>query len=184
MSEQPHHVGTRFNLSKWALDHQSLVIFLMLATVVAGLLSYQKLSRNEDPPFTIKTMVVGARWPGASAADTVNLLTDKLEKKLSETPHLDYTQSYTRPGQSVIMVNLRDDTPPAEVDGVWYTVRKKMSDIASTLPEGVQGPFFDDEFGDTYGSIYAFHADGFTQRELRDRVETCLLYTSPSPRDS
>ncbi|NTF89976.1 efflux RND transporter permease subunit [Agrobacterium rhizogenes] len=172
MSEQPHHVGTRFNLSKWALDHQSLVIFLMLATVVAGLLSYQKLSRNEDPPFTIKTMVVGARWPGASAADTVNLLTDKLEKKLSETPHLDYTQSYTRPGQSVIMVNLRDDTPPAEVDGVWYTVRKKMSDIASTLPEGVQGPFFDDEFGDTYGSIYAFRADGFTQRELRDRVET------------
>ncbi|QND44789.1 efflux RND transporter permease subunit (plasmid) [Rhizobium lusitanum] len=171
MSEQPHQVRTPFNLSKWALDHQSLVIFLMLATVVAGLLSYQKLSRNEDPPFTIKTMVVGARWPGASAADTVNLLTDKLEKKLSETPHLDYTQSYTRPGQSVIMVNLRDDTPPADVDSIWYTVRKKMSDIASTLPDGVQGPFFDDEFGDTYGSIYAFHADGFTQRELRDRVE-------------
>jgi len=171
MSEQPHRVRTRFNLSKWALDHQSLVIFLMLATVVAGILSYQKLSRNEDPPFTIKTMVVGARWPGASATDTVNLLTDKLEKKLSETPHLDYTQSYTRPGHSVIMVNLRDDTPPGEVDGIWYTVRKKMADIASTLPDGVQGPFFDDEFGDTFGSIYAFRAEGFSQRELRDRVE-------------
>ncbi|NEJ47480.1 AcrB/AcrD/AcrF family protein [Rhizobium leguminosarum] len=170
MSLQPNQM--RFNLSKWALAHQSLVIFLMLATIAAGFLSYQKLSRNEDPPFTIKTMVVGARWPGASAADTVNLLTDKLEKKLSETPHLDYTQSYTRPGQSVIMVNLRDDTPPGEVDGIWYTVRKKIWDIAATLPEGVQGPFFDDEFGDTYGSIYAFHAEGFTQRELRDRVET------------
>jgi len=161
----------RFNLSKWAIDHKPVVIFLMLATLIAGALSYQKLSRNEDPPFTIKTMVVGARWPGASVSDTVNLVTDKLEKKLSETPHVDYTQSYTRPGQSVIMVNLRDDTPPDQVDSIWYTVRKKISDIASTLPEGVQGPFFDDEFGDTFGSIYAFRAEGFTQRELRDRVE-------------
>ncbi|MGV2124725.1 efflux RND transporter permease subunit [Agrobacterium vitis] len=171
MSEQSSQSRPRFNLSKWALDHQSLVIFLMLAAVLSGILSYQKLSRNEDPPFTIKTMVVGARWPGASAADTVNLLTDKLEKKLSETPHLDYTQSYTRPGQSVIMVNLRDDTPPSEVEGIWYTVRKKIADISSTLPEGVEGPAFDDEFGDTYGSIYAFRAEGFSQRELRDRVE-------------
>nr|NLR88223.1 efflux RND transporter permease subunit [Rhizobium sp. P28RR-XV] len=162
---------SRFNLSSWAINHRSLVVFLMLATMVAGVLSYQKLSRNEDPPFTIKTMVVGARWPGASVTDTVNLLTDKLEKKLSETPHLDYTQSYTRPGQSVIMVNLRDDTPPSDVDGIWYTVRKKMSDIAGTLPDGVQGPFFDDEFGDTFGSIYAFRAEGFSHRELRDRVE-------------
>jgi multidrug efflux pump len=172
MSEHSNNVKSRFNLSKWALEHQSLVIFLMLSTVVAGLLSYTKLSRNEDPPFTIKTMVVGARWPGASASDTVNLLTDKIEKKLSETPHLDFTQSYTRPGQSVVMVNLRDDTPPSEVDHIWYTVRKKMSDVASTLPDGVQGPFFDDEFGDTYGSIFAFHAEGFTRRALRDRVET------------
>ncbi|MUO80744.1 AcrB/AcrD/AcrF family protein [Agrobacterium vitis] len=171
MSEQSPQSRARFNLSKWALGHQSFVIFLMFAAIISGILSYQKLSRNEDPPFTIKTMVVGARWPGASATDTVNLLTDKLEKKLSETPHLDYTQSYTRPGQSVIMVNLRDDTPPAEVDGIWYTVRKKISDITSTLPEGVEGPFFDDEFGDTYGSIYAFRAEGINQRELRDRVE-------------
>lgn len=171
MIDQTQSGRPRFNLSKWALEHQSLVIFLMLATLVAGFMSYQRLSRNEDPPFTIKTMVVGARWPGASAADTVNFLTDKLEKKLAETPHLDYTRSYTRPGQSVIMVNLRDDTPSGDVDGIWYTVRKKISDIAATLPDGVQGPFFDDEFGDTYGSIYAFHAEGFSQRELRDRVE-------------
>ncbi|WP_337268298.1 efflux RND transporter permease subunit [Oryzifoliimicrobium ureilyticus] len=161
----------RFNLSQWAIDQKPVVIFLMLAAFVAGSLSYQKLSRNEDPPFTIKTMVVGARWPGASVTDTANLLTDKLEKKLAETPHLDYTQSYTRPGQAVIMVNLRDDTPPDQIDRIWYTVRKKISDISATLPEGVQGPFFDDEFGDTFGSIYAFRSDGFTQRELRDRVE-------------
>lgn len=162
---------SRFNLSAWTLKHQSLVIFLMIATVVGGIWSYQRLSRNEDPPFTIKTMVVSALWPGASTADTVNLLTDKLEKKLSETPYLDYTQSYTRPGQSVIMVNLRDSAPPEAVADTWYKVRKKIADIAPTLPSGVQGPFFDDEFGDTYGSIYVFTAEGFSARELRDRVE-------------
>ncbi len=161
----------KFNLSAWALKHQSFVIFLMLATILGGVWSYQRLSRNEDPPFTIKTMVVSAVWPGASTADTVNLLTDKLEKKLSETPYLDFTQSYTRAGQSVIMVNLRDSAPPAEVPDVWYKVRKKINDIAPTLPAGVQGPFFDDEFGDTFGSIYTFTADGFSSRELRDRVD-------------
>ncbi len=162
---------SRFNLSAWTLKHQSLVIFLMIATILGGVWSYQRLSRNEDPPFTIKTMVVSAAWPGASATDTVNLLTDKLEKKLSETPHLDFTQSYTRAGQSVVMVNLRDDTPPGTVPDVWYTVRKKITDIAPSLPSGVQGPFFDDEFGDTFGSIYVFHADGFSARELRDRAD-------------
>ena len=162
---------SRFNLSAWTLKHQSLVIFLMLATVLGGIWSYQRLSRNEDPPFTIKTMVVSATWPGASINDTVNLLTDKLEKKLSETPYLDFTQSYTRAGQSVIMVNLRDDAPPKAVDDVWYQVRKKISDSVPSLPSGVQGPFFDDEFGDTFGSIYTFTAEGFSPRELRDRVE-------------
>lgn len=161
----------RFNLSAWTLKHQSLIIFLMIATIFGGFWSYQRLSRNEDPPFTIKTMVVTANWPGASVTDTTNLLTDKLEKKLNETPYLDYTQSYTRAGQSVVMVNLRDDTPPSAVSDVWYKVRKKIGDITPTLPEGVQGPFFDDEFGDTYGIIYTFSADGFSPRELRDRVE-------------
>ncbi len=168
MSASPKN---RFNLSAWTLKHQSLIIFLMIATMLGGVWSYQRLSRNEDPPFTIKTMVVSAVWPGASATDTVNLLTDKLEKKLSETPYLDFTQSYTRAGQSVITVNLRDSTPPEAVPDVWYKVRKKINDIVPTLPVGVQGPFFDDEFGDTFGSIYTFTAEGFSSRELRDRVD-------------
>lgn len=161
----------RFNLSAWTLQRPSLMVFLMLATLVAGALSYLKLSRNEDPPFTIKTMVVSAQWPGASTRDTVNLVTERLERKLAETPYLDFTQSYSRPGQAVIFVNLRDDTPPAKVADIWYQVRKKMGDLAPTLPQGTQGPFLNDEFGDTFGSIYAFTAEGFSPRELRDRVD-------------
>jgi multidrug efflux pump subunit AcrB len=161
----------RFNLSAWAVSHQSLVIFLMLACVVLGAWSYKGLPRNEDPPFTIKTMVVSAAWPGASTTDTVNLLTDKLERKLQETPFLDTVESYTRPGESVVFVKLRDDTPPEKVEGVWYSVRKKIADLAPALPEGVQGPAFNDEFGDTFGVIYAVRGEGFSARALRDRVE-------------
>ncbi len=161
----------RFNLSAWTLEHQSFIIFLMIAVMLGGAWSYQQLPRSEDPPFTIKTMVVTAAWPGANVTDTVNLLTDKIEKKLNETPYLDYTQSYTRAGQAVVMVNLRDDTPPGKVNDIWYTIRKKVSDIAAMLPAGVQGPFFDDEFSDTYGIIYTFSADGFSPRGLEDQVE-------------
>lgn len=159
------------NLSAWTLQRPSLMVFLMLAVTITGAMSYFRLSRNEDPPFTIKTMVVSAQWPGASTRDTVNLVTEKLERKLSETPHLDFTQSYTRPGQAVIFVNLRDDTPAAKVAETWYQVRKKMADVLPLLPEGVQGPFLNDEFGDTFGLIYAFEAEGFNKRELRDRVD-------------
>lgn len=163
--------GTGFNLSAWTLKHQSLVIFLMLAVMLGGVMSYQRLSRNEDPPFTIKVMVVSAQWPGASTTDMTNLVTDKLEKRLSETPYLDFTQSYTRPGQTVIFVNLRDTTPPGQVPDIWYQVRKKVGDLAPDLPAGVLGPFYNDEFGDTFGSLFAFTGDGFSLRELRDRVE-------------
>lgn len=160
-----------FNLSSWAIANQSLVIFLMIATMIAGTLSYLSLPRNEDPPFTIKTMVVAAYWPGATGEDMMNLVTDRLEETLEETPHLDRVDSYTRPGETVIFVNLRDDAPPAEVPDAWYQVRKKMGDLAPMLPSGVLGPFFDDEFGDTFGLIYGFTADGFTHDELRDRAE-------------
>lgn len=160
-----------FNLSAWTIGQKPLIFFLMLITLVGGAMSYAQLSRNEDPAFTIKTMVVAATWPGATIADTTNLLTDRLEKKLEEVPYLDRLDSYTRPGETVIMVNLRDDAPASAVPDAWYQVRKKTADIASTLPSGVQGPFFDDEFGDTYGQIFSFTAEGFSDRELRDYLE-------------
>lgn len=163
--------GKRFNLSAWALAHQQLIAFLMCVIIGAGIMSYSRLPRNEDPAFTIKTAVVSAAWPGATAADTVQFVTDVLEKKLQETPYLDYVESYTRAGESVIFVNLRDDTPPELVQHIWYTIRKKMTDIAPSLPEGASSPAVNDEFDDTFGTIYGFTADGFSSRELRDRVD-------------
>ncbi len=126
---------------------------------------------QQDPAFTIKTAVVSAQWPGATVKDTVSFVTDTLEKKLQEIPHLDYIESYTRPGSSVIFVNLRDDTPPSEVAGIWYSVRKKMDDIRASLPDGTTTPAVDDELDDTYGTIYGFTSDGFTPRQLRDTVD-------------
>ncbi|CAI8763368.1 efflux RND transporter permease subunit [Kosakonia quasisacchari] len=161
----------RFNLSAWALEHQQLVSFFMMLIIATGILCYEKLPRNEDPAFTIKTAVVSAQWPGATVADTTRLVTDVLEKKLQEIPWLDYIESESRAGSAVIYVNLRDDTPPRQVPDIWYQVRKKMQDIAPSLPQGVQGPAVNDEFDDTFGTIYGFTADGYTARELRDRVE-------------
>ncbi|MEQ4452420.1 efflux RND transporter permease subunit [Kosakonia sp. YIM B13605] len=162
---------SRFNLSAWALEHQQLVSFFMMLIIATGILCYENLPRNEDPAFTIKTAVVSAQWPGATVADTTRLVTDVLEKKLQETPWLDYIESESRAGSAVINVNLRDDTPPAQVPGIWYQVRKKMQDIAPSLPQGAQGPAVNDEFDDTFGTIYGFTAEGYTARELRDRVE-------------
>jgi multidrug efflux pump subunit AcrB len=161
----------RFNLSQWAIGHRSLVAYLMLIVAVAGISSYLRLGRSEDPDFTVKTMVVQAAWPGATVSDTLEQVTDRLERKLQETPNLDYVKSYTIPGQTTIFVNLKDSTPPAQVPDIWYQVRKKVADIRSTLPQGLVGPGFNDEFGDTYGIVYGFTANGFTHRELRDYVE-------------
>ncbi|WP_455845143.1 efflux RND transporter permease subunit [Pantoea agglomerans] len=162
----------KFNLSAWALAHQQLMAFLMLMILGAGVLSYQALPRNEDPAFTIKTAVVSAQWPGADLSDTVQLLTEPLEKKLQEVPYLDYVQSETHPGKTVIFVNLRDSTPPGKVQDIWYQVRKKMQDVSSALPAGVAAPAVNDDFDDTFGTIYGFTAEGFSTRELRDRVES------------
>jgi multidrug efflux pump subunit AcrB len=161
-----------FNLSTWAIGHRSLVWFLTIIIVVAGFYSYQRLGRNEDPAFTIKTMVVQTAWPGATINDTLTQITDRLEKKLQETPYLDYIRSYTVAGQTTIFVNLLGTTPAKSVPDIWYQVRKKVGDIRSSMPQGISGPFFNDEFGDTYGIIYAFTADGFSHRDLRDHVET------------
>jgi multidrug efflux pump subunit AcrB len=160
-----------FNLSRWALEHRSFVWYLMLLFVVSGVWSYLRLGREEDPPFTVKTMIVATAWPGATMEETILQVTDRIEKKLQETPSLDYLKSYTQSGQSTILVVLKESTPPAIVPDVWDKVRKKVDDIRTTLPQGIQGPFFNDGFGDTVGTIYAFTADGFTARELRDYVE-------------
>ena len=159
-----------FNLSEWALRHRSLVTFFMLMIVIAGIGDYFKLGRSEDPDFTVKTMVVAAEWPGATVHDTLEQITDRLERKLQETPSLDYVKSFTSAGRATIFVNLKDSTPPADVPDIWYQVRKKVGDIAGTLPRGVVGPRFDDEFGDTYGIVYGFTANGFSERELLDYV--------------
>jgi multidrug efflux pump subunit AcrB len=161
----------RFNLSKWALEHRSFVTYLMLASVVLGVLSYLQLGRDEDPAFAIRTMVVRASWPGATIDDTLYQVTERLEQTLRETPHLDYLRSFTSPGVSTIYVNLQGSTPAAEIPDIWYHVRKSIGDKRSMLPAGVVGPAFDDEFGDTFSIVYGFTADGFTQRELRDYVE-------------
>ncbi len=160
-----------FNLSAWAITHRSFVYYVMAMLVIIGIVSYMRLGRNEDPTFTIKAMVVQTQWPGATLEDTVLQITERIERKLQETPHLDYLKSYTRPGQSTIFVYLKGSTGPKAVSDAWYQVRKKIHDIELTLPLGVVGPVEDDEFGDTYGIVYGFTADGFTHRELRDYVE-------------
>src|ERR1700750_884780 len=116
-------------------------------------------------------MLVAAEWPGATVGDTLEQVTDRLERKLQETPSLDYLKSYTTAGQATIFVYLKDSTPPAQVPDIWYQVRKKVYDIRNTMPQGIVGPSFNDEFGDTYGIVYGFTADGFTHRELRDYVD-------------
>ena len=161
----------RFNLSEWAIRHRSLVTYFMLVIVIAGVASYLRLGRSEDPDFTVKTMVVQVGWPGATVGDTIEQITDRLERKLQETPNLDYLKSYTTAGKATIFVYLKDSTPPAQVPDIWYQVRKKVGDIRNTLPQDILGPGFNDEFGDTYGIVYGFTADGFTHRELRDHVE-------------
>jgi len=152
--------------------HRSFVWFLVIIVVAAGGLSYLRLGRNEDPNFTIKTMVVQVIWPGANITDTLQQITDRVEKKLQETPGLDYIRSYTVAGTSTVFITLKGSVQSRDVPDVWYQVRKKIGDIRQNLPLGIVGPFFNDEFGDTYGIIYAFTADGFTQRELRDYVES------------
>ncbi|RXG96595.1 efflux RND transporter permease subunit [Bradyrhizobium vignae] len=157
-----------FNLSDWALRHKSFVIYLMFVAAVAGLWAYGKLGREEDPPFTIKTMVVKTLWPGATTTETLEQVTDRIEKKLEEVPNLDFVRSYTKPGESVVFVNLKDTVSGQAVQPLWYQVRKKIDDIRATLPSGIAGPFFNDEFGDTYALIFALTSDGFSHRELHD----------------
>ena len=160
-----------FNLSEWALKHQSFIWYLMFVALLMGVFSYFNLGREEDPSFTIKTMVIQSKWPGATQEETLKQITDRIEKKLEELDSLDYVKSYTRPGESTVYVYLRDTTQAKDIPEIWYQVRKKINDIRGQFPQGMQGPGFNDEFGDVFGSIYAFTADGLTMRQLRDYVE-------------
>jgi multidrug efflux pump subunit AcrB len=160
-----------FNLSEWALRHRSLNWYFMLVCTIAGVMSYLSLGREEDPAFTIKTMLIQAQWPGASVEDTINQVTERIEKKLEELEALDYTKSLTTAGQTTIWVNLRDTTKARDVQPAWNQVRNMINDIRGQFPEGTIGPAFNDRFGDVYGNIYAFTSDGLSTRQLRDYVE-------------
>jgi multidrug efflux pump subunit AcrB len=164
--------SSRFNLSRWALEHPALTRYLMVVLLLLGAAAYFQLGQDEDPPFTFRAMVIQVFWPGATAEQTAEQVTDKVERALQEVPYADIIRSYTKPGESLTIFQIRDNAPPEEVANVWYQTRKKIGDIRGTLPLGVQGPFFNDEFGDVYGSIYALSADGFTDEELRRYAET------------
>ncbi|GAC1605939.1 MAG: efflux RND transporter permease subunit [Ramlibacter sp.] len=167
-----------FNLSKWALDHPALTRYLMIVLMLLGAAAFFQLGQDEDPPFTFRAMVIRSFWPGATAQQVAEQVTDRLERTLQEVPYADIIRSYSKPGESQIIFQIRDSSRPAEVASIWYTVRKKIGDMKGSLPGGVQGPYFNDEFGDVYGVIYALQSDGFSDAELRtfaDDVRQQLL---------
>jgi multidrug efflux pump subunit AcrB len=176
-THKPQESG-RFNVSRWALEHPALTRYLMVVLMVMGFAAYFQLGQDEDPPFTFRLMVVQAAWPGATAQQMAEQVTDKIERTLQEVPYADKIRSYTKPGVSVTLLQVKDNAPPKEVADVWYQARKRINDMRATLPQGVLGPAFNDDFGDVYGSIFALSADGFSMEELRqwaERVRSQLL---------
>ena len=163
--------GAHFNLSRWALDHVALTRYFIVVLLLLGFASYFQLGQDEDPPFTFRAMVVRTNWPGATAQQMAEQVTDKIERTLQEVPYADKISSYSKPGESMIIFQLKDNSRPGDVQQLWYTVRKKIGDMRYTLPQGVQGPFFNDEFGDVYGVIYALQADGFSYAELKTMAD-------------
>jgi len=177
-THDPQNPKTGFNLSRWALEHTPLTRYLMIVLMLLGVAAYVQLGQDEDPPFTFRAMVVRAYWPGATAQQMAEQVADKLEKTLQEVPHADKIRSYSKPGETLIIFQVKDSTPAADVTQVWYTVRKKIGDIRATLPAGVLGPFFNDEFGDVFGVIYALQGEGYSYADLKraaDDVRQQLL---------
>ena len=164
-------VDSGFNLSSWTLRHQALVVFVLVLVTLFGIRSYSRLAQSEDPPFTFKVMVIQTLWPGATARQVQEEVTDRIARKLQESPDVDFLRSYSRPGESMLFFTIRDAAPPAQVPDTWYQVRKKVGDIAHTLPSGVHGPYFNDEFGDVYTDLYALEGDGFSPAQLHDYAE-------------
>ena len=166
---------SRFNLSAWALRNRGLVLYAMIVLAVVGAWSYLQLGQSEDPPFTFRAMVVRTAWPGATAADVSRQVTERIEKAVMSTGRYEFVRSYSRPGESQVILMARDSLPPEAVDRLWYDVRKKVGDMRHTLPEGVVGPFFNDEFGDTFGNVYALTGPGFDYAVLEDHAERLEL---------
>ena len=170
MPNEERHEKTspaRFNLSAWAIDHGSFTGFLLVLMLAAGIFSLIRIGQKEDPDFTFRVMVVQVLWPGASVVEMQEQVVDKIERKLQETPGLEFVRTYTRPGFANIFVNLEGSARGDAVKEAFYQARKKVGDIRQTLPEGVIGPFFNDEFGDTYISLYAVTGQGYTYPELK-----------------
>ncbi|MFZ4760221.1 MAG: efflux RND transporter permease subunit, partial [Burkholderiaceae bacterium] len=164
--------GGGFNISAAAIRHPQLTLFFLLVVAIAGTFALFQLGQREDPDFAFRGMVIRTMWPGATTEQVDRQVTDRIEKKLQETPYFKWTRSYSKPGESLIVLELLDTAPRKEVPQIWYQVRKKVGDIRSQLPAEALGPFFNDEFGDVFGTIYAFTGDGFSLAELRDQVES------------
>ncbi len=171
----------KFNLSEWALANRSLVLYMMLVLAIVGAWSYRNLGQSEDPPFTFKAMVIRTTWPGASADEVAREVTDRIEKKLMETGQYEEISSYSRPGISEVIFIARDAMNSRKLPELWYQVRKKIGDIKQQLPDGTRGPFFNDEFGDTYGNIYAITGEGFDDALLKDYAERIELQLQRVP---
>ena len=165
----------RFNLSEWALANRSLVVYAMLVLALLGAWSYRQLGQSEDPPFTFKAMVVRTLWPGATAEEVSKQVTERIEKAVMATGQYEFVNAYSRAGESQVIFVARDSMRSKEIPELWYQVRKKVGDIRATLPQGVVGPFFNDEFGDTFGNIYALTGDGFDYAVLKDYAERLEL---------
>lgn len=162
---------SRFNVSEWGLAHPSLVLYFLVALTLIGMLSYTRLGQSEDPPFTFKVMVVKAEWPGASAREMEAQVTDKIEKELQEVDQIDVVRSYSKPGETLVFFLAKDSTHSRDIPDVWYQARKKIGDMQNTLPTGVKGPYFNDEFGDTYGNVFAVVGEGVPHAELKRHAE-------------
>ncbi|MCU4479126.1 multidrug transporter AcrB [Acinetobacter pittii] len=165
----------KFNLSEWALNNKGIVFYFMLLLGIIGAISYSKLSQSEDPPFTFKVMVVQTYWPGATAKEVSTLVTDRIEKELMTTGQYDKIMAYSRPGESMVTFVAKDSLTSAQIPDVWYNVRKKVNDIRHELPNGVQGPFFNDEFGDTFGNIYVLTGKDFDYALLKEYADRLQL---------
>ncbi|MBL4570499.1 MAG: efflux RND transporter permease subunit, partial [Alcanivorax sp.] len=164
-----------FNLSEWALKNRALVLYAMLLLGAMGAISYANLGQSEDPPFTFKLMTINTQWPGASAEEVSRQITERIEKKLMETGDFERITSYSRPGESLVMFMARDEMRSKEIKDLWYQVRKKVGDIRHTLPRDALGPFFNDEFGTTFGNIYALTGPGFDYAIMKDYADRLQL---------